>query len=192
MIRRLYDRTMRLAGHRHAVGWLAGVSFVESSVFPIPPDVMLVPMVIERPQRAFYLATVCTLASVAGGLLGYAIGYALFETVGQWLIGVYHMQEDFESFRTWVNSYGAWAVLFAGVTPFPFKVITITVGVTQLNPATFVLAALVARAARFYLEALLLWKFGPPIRAFIEARLGMVTTVGMILLIGGFLSLRLF
>lgn len=192
MLRRLYDRTMSLAGHRHAVGWLAGVSFVESSVFPVPPDAMLVPMILKRPERAFYLATVCTLASVMGGWLGYAIGYALFETVGQWLIGVYDLHADFLVFKEWVNGYGAWAVLFAGVTPFPYKVITITVGVTQLDLVTFTMASILARGLRFYLEAALLWKFGPAIRSFIEERLGLVTTMGMILLIGGFLALKLF
>ncbi|QDL90777.1 DedA family protein [Paroceanicella profunda] len=192
MLRALYDRVITLAGHRHALWFLAAISFVESSVFPIPPDVLLVPMIIARPRRAWLIAGVCTLASVLGGMLGYLIGSELFDLVGKPVLDFYGKGAQFREFAATFNEYGAWAVLVAGVTPFPYKVITIASGATGLNLAVFTLASIIARALRFFVIAALLWKFGPPVRDFIERRLGLVATVSVVLLFGGFLLVKLF
>ncbi|WP_108258519.1 YqaA family protein [Mangrovicoccus ximenensis] len=186
MIRKLYDWTLSLAETRYALWALAAVSFVESSVFPIPPDILMIPMIIAAPHRAWRIAAVCTIASVAGALLGYYIGWGLFETVGRPVLEFYGKLEYFDEFKARYNEWGAWAVLIAGVTPFPFKVITITSGATGLSLAIFVLASIVARGLRFFIVAGLLWKFGPPIRDFIEKRLGLMFTVFCVLLVGGF------
>jgi len=190
MLRNVYDRVMGLAGHRLAVWWLMLVSFVESSVFPIPPDVMLVPMVLAKRAKAWFYAGMTTLGSVAGGALGYAIGYFFFEMVGEPILEFYGKTDKFTEFAAGYNAYGAWIVLFAGVTPFPYKVITIASGVTALSFPVFMLASLVARGLRFYLVAALLYWFGPPIRDFIERRLGLVTLAFFVALFGGFVALR--
>ncbi len=190
MIRRLYDWTLSLADHRYALWALAVVAFVESSFFPIPPDVLMIPMIIARPSRAFLIAAVATLASVLGGLLGYYIGWGLFESLGQPILEFYGKAAAFDDFARRFNDYGAWAVLIAGVTPFPFKVITIASGATGLSLPIFIIAAVIARALRFFLVAALLWKFGAPIRDFIERRLGLVFAVFCVILIGGFFLVK--
>jgi len=190
MLRRLYDWTMRLAQHRQAPWWLALVSFVESSVFPIPPDVMLLPMILAAPARAWLFAGIATAASVVGGLAGYAIGLGLYEAVALPLLEIYGYADKFAEFQTLYNEYGAWVVFTAGVTPFPYKVITIASGATALDLPTFLVASVLARGLRFFLEAALLWKFGPPIRDFVERRLALMTTLFVVLLIGGFVALR--
>lgn len=190
MIRALYDWTLSLARHRHALWALAFVAFIESSVFPIPPDVLMIAMIIARPSKAFVIAGIATIASVAGGLLGYWIGYGAFEAIGRPVLEFYGKDAYFAEFQQRYNEWGAWAVLIAGVTPFPYKVITILSGVTGLSLGVFVVASLAARALRFFIVAALLWKFGPPIRAFIEARLGLMFTIFMALLFGGFFLLR--
>jgi membrane protein YqaA with SNARE-associated domain len=189
MLRSLYDKVMRLAGHPQALWWLALIAFLESSVFPIPPDVMLVPLVLAAPQRAFRYAAVCTVASVIGGWVGYAIGYALFETIGRPIIAFYHLQAGFECFSGTFNRYGAWIVLIKGLTPIPYKLVTITAGVTHLDLTTFSIASVISRGGRFFLVALLLWYFGEPIRRFIERYLTWVTTGFFAAVIGGFLIL---
>ena len=186
MLRRLYDWTMGLAERRDALWVLAAVSFVESSVFPIPPDVLMIPMIIAAPHRAFLIAAVATVSSVAGGMLGYAIGAFFYDVVGEPVLHFYGYSEKFIEFQTTYNEWGAWAVLIAGVTPFPYKVITILSGATGLDFAVFSIASAIARALRFFVVAGLLWKFGPPIRGFIERRLGLVFTVFCVLLVGGF------
>lgn len=186
MLRRLYDWTLSLARSPHALWALAIVAFMESSFFPIPPDVLMIPMIIARPSRAFLIAAVATVSSVLGGLLGYYIGFGLYESVGRPILEFYGKGEGFAEFALWYNSYGAWAVLIAGVTPFPFKVITIASGVTQLSFPVFVISAIIARGLRFFIVAALLWRFGAPIRDFIERRLGLVFIVFCILLVGGF------
>jgi len=186
MIRGLYDWTISLAEHPRALWALAIVAFIESSVFPIPPDVLMIPMIIAAPTRAFRIAAVATLASVLGGLMGYFIGWGLFESVGQPILDFYGKGDAFAAFAARYNDWGAWAVLIAGVTPFPFKVITIASGATGLNLAVFVIAAIIARALRFFVVAALLWKFGAPIRAFIERRLGLMFFLFCALLLGGF------
>ena len=191
MIRKLYDWTLSLAQSPHALWALAIVAFVESSFFPIPPDVLMIPMILAAPRRAFLIAGIATLSSVAGGLFGYLIGWGFFEMIGQPIFDFYGKADAVEEFRASFNAYGAWAVLIAGVTPFPFKVITIMSGVTGLSLPVFIVASLIARALRFFLVAGLLWQFGTPIRAFIERRLGLVFTTFCVLLVGGFLLLGL-
>ena len=190
MLRRLYDWTMGLAGHRHALPALALVAFIESSLFPVPPDILIIPMVLAARSRAWRIATVATAASVVGGLLGYAIGAGLYETVGRPVLDFYGYGAKFESFRGAYNEWGAWIVAGAGFTPFPYKVITIASGVTGLDLAVFMLASLISRGARFFLLAALLWYFGPPIRRFIEANQPLLATLFFVLLFGGFLAAR--
>ena len=192
MLRRLYDWTMSLAQSPHALWALALVSFIESSVFPIPPDVLLIPLIIARPERAWLIAGICTLASVLGGAFGYLIGWGFFEQIGRPVLEFYGKDARFEEFSTTYNDWGAWAVLVAGVTPFPYKVITILSGVTALNFGIFMVASVLARGFRFFLIAALLKRFGEPIRVFIEERLGMMFTLFMVALIGGFLALGFF
>jgi membrane protein YqaA with SNARE-associated domain len=190
MLRSLYDRVMALSAHPHAVWALAGVSFVESSVFPIPPDVMLVPMVLAERAKAWFFAAIATASSVLGGMLGYAIGYFLFEIAGKPILDFYGYGAAFTRFAERYNEWGAWIVFIAGVTPFPYKVITIASGVTQLNILVFVVASIAARGLRFFIESALLYWFGPPIRDFIERRLGLVFTVFIVALVGGFVAIR--
>lgn len=190
MLRRLYDWTMDIARHRHADTGLAVVAFVESSVFPVPPDVLLIPMILSDRARAWRVAFICTVASVLGGLAGYAIGMFLFEQIGRPLLEFYGYGARFAEFRETYNAWGAWAVFIAGVTPFPFKVITILSGVTALNVPVFIVAAIFARGIRFYLVAGLLWYFGEPVRVFIERRLGLLFTVACLLLVGGFVAAK--
>ncbi len=186
MIKRLYDWTMGLANTPHALWALAVVAFLESSVFPIPPDVLMIPMTIARPSRAFVIAGVALVASVLGGMFGYYIGWGMFETVGRPVLEFYGKDAYFDDFATRYNEWGAWAVLIAGVTPFPYKVITILSGATGLNFGVFMIASVIARGLRFFIVATLLWKFGAPIRHFIERRLGLLFTVFCILLVGSF------
>lgn len=190
MIRRLYNWTLTLAQSEHALWALAVVAFLESSVFPIPPDVIMIPMIIARPSKAFLIAGVALLASVLGGLLGYYIGAGLFDVIGQPLLDFYGKADAAAEFNAQFKEWGAWSVLIAGVTPFPFKVITIMSGWTGLNLGVFIAASIVARGLRFYIVAALLWKFGTPIRDFIERRLGLMFTVFITLLFGGFLLVK--
>lgn len=192
MIRRLYDWTMGLAGHRRATWALGGISFAESSFFPIPPDVVLIPMVLANRARAFHYAALATICSVLGGLAGYAIGMFLFEALGQPLLEIYGAAEKFAKFSDSYNDQGAWIVFFFGVTPFPYKVITIASGATALNLGTFIAASVAARGLRFFLVATLLYWLGEPIRTFIEKYLGILTVVFMVCLIGGFVAVRYF
>ena len=191
MLKRLYDWTMALAAHRHALALLALVAFIESSVFPIPPDVLIAPMVLAARPRAWRIALVCTVASVAGGLAGYAIGYYAFDAWGRPLLGFYGYADEFARFQETYNEWGWWIVAGGGLTPFPYKVITIASGATRLDVVTFTAASALSRGARFTIEAALLWRFGPPIRAFVERRLGAVTAAFFVLLIGGFALIQL-
>lgn len=190
MIRRLYDWTLNLAARPDAATWLAVVAFIESSVFPIPPDLLLVPMILAARTRCWHLAAICTVASVAGGLAGYGLGYFLFDQIGAPVLDLYGYGDKFDGFRTYYNQWGAWAVLIAGMTPFPYKVITILSGVTALDPVVFTVASVIARGLRFFLIAALLWHFGPAIRMFIERRLGWVLSASLVLLVGGFVAIK--
>lgn len=186
MLRGLYNWTISLAQSPYALWALAIVAFVESSFFPIPPDVLMIPMIIARPSRAFVIAGVATVASVAGAMLGYYIGFALMESVGRPILEIYGKADSFAEMSAVFNEYGAWAVVIAGVTFLPFKVITIASGVTGLPLPVFIVSSIFARALRFFLVAALLWKFGAPIRDFIERRLGLMFILFCLLLVGGF------
>jgi len=190
MLRSLYDWTIRLADHPHALWALAVVAFIESSFFPIPPDVLMIPMILARPSRAWLIATVALVASVLGGMLGYAIGAFFYESLGQPILESMGKAHAMEEFNQRFNDFGFWAVLTAGVTPFPYKVITIMSGWTGMPLGTFIATSILARALRFFMVAGLLWGFGEPIRDFIEKRLGLMFTLFILLLIGGFVVVK--
>ena len=186
MFRALYDWTLRLAHHRHAVRSMAAVSFAESSVFPIPPDVVLVPVVLANRDRAYWIATVCTVASVLGGILGYLIGYARYDTVGQWVVSLYGMEDKLSDLKLLYDEWGAAVILIKGLTPIPFKLVTIASGFFVFDFPLFVLLSLITRGFRFFLIAFLLKKFGEPVQEFIERRLTLIGWAVLIALVGGF------
>ncbi len=191
MLRRFYDRVLLLAASRRAPVWLALVSFAESSFFPVPPDALLLPMVLARPERAWHLAAICTVASVLGGMLGYLIGYAFYDAVALPLIRFYHMEAGADAFVAGFREYGLAIILIKGLTPIPYKIVTITSGLAHFDFGLFVAASVVTRGARFFLVAALLRRFGEPMRAFIERRLTLVTSLTAAGIVGGFLLLRL-
>jgi membrane protein YqaA with SNARE-associated domain len=190
MINRLYSRTLAVAAHRHAMAAMALISFAESSFLPLPPDILLVPMILAQPRRAWLIAAVCTIASVTGGYVGYAIGYFLFDAIGLPVLEFYHMMDKYEAFKAAFAEWGAWIIVIKGLTPIPFKLVTIASGAAQFDLVTFTLASLVSRSLRFFLLAALLWRFGEPIRDFIERRLMLVTGMIAAALVGGFVVLR--
>lgn len=189
MLRRLYDWTLKLSSGPHAEKALAAVSFAESSFFPIPPDIMLIPMVLADRRAWARIALVATLSSVVGALLGYAIGAVLFETIGRPLIAFYHAQDAFARLVGWYDQWGALGILAGAVTPLPYKILTIFSGTVNFSLPLFVVISLVGRGLRFFLVAGLLYWFGEPIRAFIEKRLTLVFIVFVVLLVGGFLAI---
>ena len=190
MLRRLYEWTLALSGSPRAPLWLAAVAFAEASFFPIPPDVLLIPMVLARPRRAWALAMVCTAASVAGGALGYLIGYALFDQVARGLIEFYGYGPRFAAFQALYAQYGLWVILIKGLTPIPYKIVTIACGAAKFDFALFMAASLVTRGARFFLVAALLRVWGVQARDFIEQRLGLVTAGIAVAIVGGFVALK--
>ena len=190
MLRGLYDWTMSLAGHRHAMLALAIVSFVESSVFPIPPDILIIPMVLASREKAWRIALLCSVASVLGGLAGYGIGYFFYESLGKPVLEFYGYAEKFTQFQGFYHEWGAWIVGGAGLTPFPYKLITIASGVTNLDIVVFTVASTLSRGLRFFIVAGLLWYFGDSIRIFIEKNLGILATVFFVLLFGGFVFIK--
>ena len=190
MLDSLYSRALALAASRHAMWVIAAISFAESSFFPLPPDILLIPMILAQPRAAWRLAALCTLASVAGGLLGYAIGYFLFDAVGRPVLEFYHAMDKYEALKAGFAQWGAWIIILKGLTPIPFKLVTIASGVAEFNLLSFTLASLVSRSLRFFLLAALLWRFGEPVRDFIERRLMLVTSAAAAALVGGFLVLR--
>ena len=190
MLHRLYARTIEIAAGPRAEATLAAVAFIESSFFPIPPDLLLIPMILARPRAAWRLAALCTLASVAGGLLGYAIGYFLFDAIGRPLLEFYGAMETYNRFKAGFDDWGVWIIIGKGMTPIPYKIITIASGVAHFDLVAFIGASIVSRSLRFFLLAALLWWFGDAARAFIERRLTLVTTVFAVLLVGGFVALR--
>jgi membrane protein YqaA with SNARE-associated domain len=190
MLQRLYHRVLALAASPRAPWWLAAIAFAESSFFPIPPDVLLVPMALARPERAWRFATICTLASVAGGVLGYCIGYALFEVVATPLLHAYHYEAAFERFRQTYAEYGLWVILIKGLTPIPYKIVTIASGAAAFSFPVFVAASVVTRGARFFLLATLLHFYGERVRDFIERRLTLVTSLVALGIVAGFVVIR--
>jgi membrane protein YqaA with SNARE-associated domain len=192
MLKKTYDWLMQLSAGKNAPLALAAVSFAESSFFPIPPDVMLVPMVLAKREKAWWYAGLATISSVIGGLAGYAIGFFLLELIGKPLLAFYGKADGLAAFTQLFSEYGAIILLTKGMTPIPYKVLTISAGVAHMNLATFVGASIVARATRFFLVAGLLYFFGEPIRTFIEKRLILVTTLVVVSIVGGFVALKLF
>jgi len=191
MLRRMYDSVLALAASRRAPVWLAVISFTESSFFPIPPDALLIPMCLARPDRAWRLALICTVSSVVGGAFGYLIGYALFEVLAAPVIQFYHYEAAFERFKATYDEYGLWVILIKGATPIPYKIVTIASGAASFNFGLFMLASIATRGARFFLVAGLLRLYGEPVREFIERRLTLVTTLGVVGIVGGFLALKM-
>ncbi|MCG6121859.1 MAG: DedA family protein [Microvirga sp.] len=190
MLRRLYHWTLSLAARPWAPWALGGVSFVESSVFPIPPDAMLVPMALARPERAFFYAFIATITSVLGGVLGYVIGALLFDSVGLWVIELYGLEEKSAAFRALFAEHGHWTIMIAGFTPVPYKLITITAGFAAYDIWWFIVLSLLTRGARFFLLAALLYKFGDWIRAFIDRHFAVLTTLVAIVAVLGFVAVR--
>ena len=185
-IRSLYNWTLRQAEGPYASFVLFAVAFAESSFFPIPPDVLLLPMALANREKAWRYALICTAGSVIGGLLGYAIGAWLYDSLGQWIIQTYHMQEAFQRFHDEFNEWGVYVILAKGLTPIPFKLVTIASGVAALPLVPFIAAAIVTRSARFYLVAGLVRKFGEPIRTFVEKYLNWVALGVLVAIIFGF------
>jgi membrane protein YqaA with SNARE-associated domain len=190
MLQSLYDWTVSLAASPNAVWALAAISFVESSFFPIPPDLLLIPMILANPDQAWFLATVAMLTSVAGGYLGYGIGRLAFDTIGVRILRFYGLLDRFVGLERLYRKWGVWIIIAKGMTPIPYKVVTIASGAFHFNLGKFTIASVICRSLRFYLLAALLWKFGEPIRSFIEGRLVLVTTIFVIFLVGGFIALR--
>lgn len=190
MLRRLYDWVIRLSASKNAHWALAAVSFAESSFFPVPPDVMLVPMTVARPEKAWFYAGVCTLASVAGALVGYAIGALLYDTVGHWLISLYGYEKGVDEFRRLYAEWGAWIILIKGMTPIPYKIVTIASGFAGYNLFWFVVLSFITRGARFFIVAGILNRYGEPLKAFIEKHLGLVAGAFGALIVAGFVVAR--
>jgi membrane protein YqaA with SNARE-associated domain len=186
MLRRLYDWCIDAADKPYALWILGAVAFAESSFFPVPPDIMLLPMSLARPARAWLFAALCTIASVAGGVLGYAIGALLYDSVGQWLINLYHLGDKVEAFRTSYAEWGSVIILLKGLTPIPYKLVTITSGFAGYNIWLFILCSIIARGGRFFIVAIVLNRYGDFIRAEIEKRLGLWLAAFLLLLAGGF------
>jgi len=186
MLRRTYNWILSFANHPYAIWILAAVSFAESSFFPIPPDPLYIAMLIARRDKTWQLATICTVSSVVGGWLGYAIGYGLYETIGEFILQTYGLQATFDKFQHSFNEWGFWIVALKGLTPIPYKVVTIACGVTGLDFTSFTIASIIARGFRFFLLAALFWYFGPPIKGYIEKNLTLVTLMALATLLGGF------
>ena len=191
-VRKIYDSVFHLSKENGAIYWLFAVAFIESSFFPIPPDVMLIPMILAAPKKAWSIAGVATVGSVIGAYLGYAIGFYFFQLIAEPLLNFYGYLEKFNSFKELYNQYGAWIVFGAGITPFPYKIITIASGVVHMNLIVFTIASIIARGMRFYLVAWLLKKYGETMREFIEKNLGWLSVLFLLLLIGGFAAIKLF
>jgi membrane protein YqaA with SNARE-associated domain len=187
MLRRMYDWCIASAHKPYAIWMLGIVSFAESSFFPVPPDVMLIPMALAQPHRAWFYALVCTITSVTGGVLGYAIGALLYDSLGGWIIQLYGYGDKVEAFRAAYAEYGAWIILLKGFTPIPYKLVTITSGFAGYSLFFFILFSVITRGARFYLLAFLLNRYGPRARAIIEERLGFWVTIGAVVLVLGFI-----
>ncbi len=191
MLRTLYNRVLALAASPRAPLWLAVISFTESSFFPIPPDALLVPMALARPDRAWRLALICTIASVLGGIFGYFIGYALFDVLATPLLRAYHYEAAFARFKDTYAEWGLWVILVKGMTPIPYKIVTIASGAASFSFPLFVAASIVTRGARFFLVATLLHFYGEQVRDFIERRLTLVTSLVAAGIVFGFVVLKL-
>lgn len=189
MLRSMYNGVLRLAASRHAASGMAAVSFAESSFFPLPPDIMLAPMVLTRPDRAYFYAALCTAASVLGGIAGYAIGYFL-EPVGLALLRILGHAEGLEVFREWYDKWGVWVILAKGVTPIPYKLVTIASGLAAFNFPVFIAASVLTRGVRFFAVAYLIKRYGPAVQEQVEKRLYLTTGVLLALIVGALVVVR--
>lgn len=190
MLRKTYDLVMGYASHPKAVWWMNFIAFIESSVFLIPPDPLFIAMVLKRRDQAIRLSLMCTVSSVLGGALGYYIGYGLYETLGEWIIKTYGLEESFANFQSQFAHYGFWLIALKGLTPIPYKLVTISSGVAGFNFYQFIIASFIARGFRFFMLGTLLWYFGPSVKDFLEKNLYLVTTLTLIALIGGFILFK--
>ena len=190
VLRKTYDRVIALAERPSAPLWLFGIAFAEASFFPLPPDVLFIPLALATPKRAFWLAAITTLGSVLGGALGYAIGFLFLAKLAQPIVHFYHYDHAFAAFQAKFAQYGVWVILIKGLTPIPYKIVTIAAGAAAFNFPLFMGASLITRGGRFFLEAVLLRYFGEPARDFIEQRLGLVTGIVAVSIVAGFLILK--
>ncbi|MGB0935729.1 MAG: YqaA family protein [Alphaproteobacteria bacterium] len=186
MLRRAYDMIMTYASHPRAVWWLNAVAFAESSIFPIPPDPLYIAMVLKNPSSVWKFATFCTISSVIGGLVGYAIGFGLYESVGAWVIGTYGLEESFANFQRQFDTWGFWIIALKGLTPIPYKIVTISCGLASFDLKEFIMASLIARSFRFFTLGGLIWYYGEEIQEYLDRNLTLVTITGLVALIGGF------
>lgn len=190
MIRRTYDSIMAYASHPKAVWWLNLIAFVESSVFPLPPDPLYIAMILKHQENVWKYALMCTISSVSGGIVGYLIGYGFYETIGEWVIQTYGLEESFQNFQAQFDTWGFWIIALKGLTPIPYKIVTISSGLAGFDFRSFIIASIIARGFRFFTLGALLWYYGPPIKIFIEKNLYIVTSVGLLALIGGFILFK--
>ncbi len=190
MLRNFYNTIIALSERPAAPVWLFAIAFAEASFFPIPPDALLIPMALAQPRRALWFALICTCGSVLGGVLGYAIGFWLLDKLAQPIIHFYHYEAAFQGFQAKFAQYGVWVILIKGLTPIPYKIVTIAAGAAAFNFPLFMGASVMTRGGRFFLLAVLLRIFGEPVREFIEKRLGLVTSLVAAGIVGGFLILK--
>lgn len=190
MLRRLYDWIIARSTHKDAVWWMAGISFAESSFFPLPPDIILIPMCLAHPKKLWWYTNICALASMLGGLVGYGIGYLFFESAGRWLFDLYNMWDSYHAFKDTFETFGPWFLILKGITPIPYKLLTIMAGIAEMNFVVFALCSVVARFSRYYIGAILLHFYGPQVQQIIEKRLMLVTTIMLVIVIGGLVSIR--
>ncbi len=190
MLQRAYIWSLTKAAHPHASFYLFFLSFTESFISPIPPDPLMIPMILAKRQKAWNYAFICTASSVIGGLLGYYIGYAFFDTVGQKILELYNLQESFLKLQNFFRKYGFWIILIKGFTPIPFKIVTITCGVTRIDLFTFIIASFFSRGLRFYLEAYLFWRWGPSMKIILEKNLRLIMIAGTALIVLGYFLVR--
>ena len=190
MLKRFYARVMMLAASPYATLWLAAIAFAEASFFPIPPDALLIPMALAKPRSAWRFALVCTIGSVVGGALGYLIGYAVFDQLARPILQLYGYGDAYAAFQAKFQEYGVWIILIKGLTPIPYKIVTIAAGAAKFSFGTFMAASVVTRGGRFFLVATLLHFFGDSVRVFIEKRLTLVTSALAVGIVGGFLALK--
>lgn len=189
-IRKLYDKVLNLSSHPKAPWYLAGIAFLESSVFPIPPDVLLLPLCLTRRKKAFHIALLCTIASVLGGIFGYSLGFFAFDTLGAPVLEFYGVMENYQKFVAWYMEQGAWVVFIAGFTPIPYKVVTISAGVFHFNFLSFALLSLLSRGLRFFIEAAMIYFMGEAALIFIDKHFNKLTIFGGILFVGGFMAVK--
>lgn len=186
----LRELLSRCVYHPHAIVWLNVVSFIESSFFPLPPDLMIIPLLLAKPEKAWWVAFTCSVSSVLGGILGYAIGYYVYEAIGSSIVRIYHLEESFSTFQTQFQLWGFWIIMLKGLTPIPYKLVTIASGVAKLDFGKFILASLITRSCRFYILSALLWKFGPAARVYIERYMGWILGGVLFVIVAGYFLVK--